>query len=317
MRALRIEHGRVLFDPRHPVPPPAEREVAVRVLTAGICATDLALARGYMGFQGVPGHEFVGVAEDGPLAGRRVVGEINAGCGRCTLCREGLARHCAERTVLGILGRGGAFAERLVLPAENLHEVPGELSTDEAVFIEPLAAAFEIAEQVELAAFDRALVVGDGRLGLLVAWALALHGLEVDLAGRHPERSDLLPDGVTHRGDLLAGSAGRERWSLAVEASGDPQVLPRVLARVRPRGTLVLKTTTEAPTTLDLAPLVVDEVRVIGSRCGPFGPALRALAEGRVRVAPMIEARYPLEDGPDAFERAGRHGTLKVLIDVN
>ena len=327
MRALHIDDGRVHFTGTWAAPavPPGrggnpdaareEPEVVVRVLQAGICATDLALARGYMDFAGVPGHEFVGRAEDGPLAGRRVVGEINAACGTCPACRGGTGRHCPNRTVLGILGRDGAFAERLALPAANLHEVPDGVSDDQAVFVEPLAAAFAIGEQVDLARHRRVLVVGDGRLGLLVAQVLARAGLEVDLAGRHPERVAILPAGISHLGDFLAQGRPGERWELVVEASGDPDVLPRLLPHVAPRGTLVLKTTAERPTTLDLAPLVVDEVRLVGSRCGPFAPALAALADGSVRVESMIEARYPLEEGVRAFEHAGRRGTLKVLID--
>jgi threonine dehydrogenase-like Zn-dependent dehydrogenase len=241
-----------------------------------------------------------------------VVGGINAGCGRCARCAEGLERHCADRTVLGILGRPGAFAERLALPARNLHPVPDGLATEHAVFVEPLAAAFEIAEQLDLRPGARALVVGDGRLGLLSAQVLRLRGLAVELAGRHPERGAWFD--LAHRGPLRPGDL--ERWPLVVDATGDPRALQDVLARVEPRGTLVLKTTSELSASIDLAPLVVDEVRLQGSRCGPFAPALAALARGEVGVEPLLAARVPLADGARAFELASRPATLKVVIDV-
>lgn len=315
MRGLVIEGGSVRFATDLPEPEPTPGESRVRVIRTGVCATDLALARGYMGFRGVPGHEFVGVALDGPHAGRRVVGEINAACGRCEACVRGDGRHCPTRSVLGILARPGAFAELLRLPDANLHAVPDDLPTDRAVFAEPLAAAFEIDEQLELAALSRGLVLGDGRLGLLCAQVLAQAGLRVDLAGRHPERGSWLPEGIRHVGTLPA--EGGARYPLVVEATGDPQVFQQALGRVEPRGTLVLKTTSEAPAPLDLAPLVVDEIRVVGSRCGPFTPALAALESGAVRVDPMVHARYPLEEGARAFEHAGRAGTLKVLVDID
>jgi threonine dehydrogenase-like Zn-dependent dehydrogenase len=287
----------------------------VRVTRAGVCATDLSLARGYMGFEGVPGHEFVGVALDGPLAGQRVVGEINAGCGRCRSCASGLERHCPQRTVLGILGRSGAFAEELALPARNLHPVPEEVSDDVAVFAEPLAAAFEIPAEIGLVKGAPALVLGDGRLGLLCAQVLALEGLEVLVHGRHPERAAFLPAGCRHGGP--PPEEPERRFDLVVEATGDPAMLQRALLFTRPRGMLVLKTTSERPAPLDLAPLVVDEIILVGSRCGPFAPALEALRTGRVEVAPLIHARFPLAEGARAFQRAAEPGTLKVLIDVD
>ena len=312
MRGITIQNGAVRFDPALPDALPADGEVRVRLRLAGVCATDLALARGYMGFRGVPGHEFVGEALDGPLAGRRVVGEINAACGRCETCAGGLDRHCPKRDVLGILGRPGAFAEELVLPARNLLAVPDQVPDEAAVFAEPLAAAFEIAEQVDLTRFDRGLVVGDGRLGLLCAQVLALRGVETTLAGRHVQRGEWLPSGVRHVGGLEAVD---ERFGLVVEATGKSSVLQQALARTAPRGTLVLKTTTEGATPIDLAPLVVDEITLLGSRCGRFAPALEALAAGEIVTEPMIHARYPLERASEAFEHAGRSGTLKVLLD--
>lgn len=322
MRALVIADGRATVRDEVALPVAAAGEVRVAVRAAGICATDLALRRGYMRFAGVPGHEFVGVALDGPLAGQRVVGEINAGCGRCERCRTGLARHCAARSVLGLLGRSGAFAEQLVLPAANLHPLPPEVSDDAALFTEPLAAAFAIAEQVDLTAVPDALVVGDGKLGLLCAHALALHGVAVLVAGRHPERAALLPAGALHLGEPLQDAttpfafAAHQRFPLVVEASGRADAVARAIGRVAPRGTLILKTTTEAPTTLPLAALVVDEITLRGSRCGDFAPALAALAEGFLDPRPLIVARYPLAQADRALDHAARPGTLKVVIDV-
>ncbi|MCE9595000.1 MAG: alcohol dehydrogenase catalytic domain-containing protein [Planctomycetes bacterium] len=297
-----------------PAPTAVVGEVRVRVTHVGLCSTDLALARGYMDFRGVPGHEFVGVALECALAGRRVVGEINAACGHCAACVAGGDRHCAERTVLGILGRPGALAEVLSLPERNLREVPANVSDASAVFTEPLAAAFAIGESVALVPGERALVLGDGKLGLLCAHVLARAGLAVTLAGRHPERNGLTGLRVDHVGPLERAGRG---YDLAVDASGDPDALPALLARVRPRGTIVLKTTSERPTTLDLAPLVVDEIRLVGSRCGRFEPALEALASGSLAVEPLIVARYPFARVEEAFDHAARPGTLKVVVELD
>ena len=319
MRGLFLQDGRASLRDDLPPPAPQPGECRVAVLVAGVCATDLALARGYMGFAGVPGHEFVGRALDGPLAGRRVVGEINAGCQQCAECEGGDSRHCARRTVLGILGRPGAFAEQLSLPARNLLAVPDDLGSDAAVLAEPLAAALQITEQVHVAPGARVLVAGDGKLGLLCAHVLALRGGRVTVAGRHPERAALLPPSARHATGLLedAAAANAEpHFDLAVEATGDPAVLPRVLRLVTPRGTIVLKTTSELPVTLDLAGLVVNEQVLAGSRCGRLGPALALLARGVLPIERLIHARYPLAEAPAALEHAGRPGVLKVLIDV-
>ena len=287
----------------------------MRVSLAGVCATDLALARGYMGFAGVPGHEFVGVALEGPLSGQRVVGEINAGCGACARCAASDPRHCEARSVLGILGRPGAFAEELTLPASCLLAVPDSVSDRQAVFCEPLAAALAVGEALGSPAGARTLVVGDGRLGLLCAWALQRLGAEVTVAGRHPERQRLLPDGVELVQGLCEpqGPAGSRSFDVVVEASGSPGVLPKALSQLRARGTLVLKTTAEEPVTLDLAPLVVDEQRVIGSRCGRFAPALEWLASNPPPLEAMIDEVLAL--GAGALARAAQPGTLKVLLD--
>ncbi len=316
MRGLFLERGTLRRRDDLPSPVAVPGEVRVRVLRAGICATDLALARGYMGFIGVPGHEFVGVALDGEFAGQRVVGEINAGCGTCEPCQADDPRHCERRSVLGIVQRSGAFAEELSLPARNLLPVPDAVSTDAATFTEPLAAALQIGAQIDLAGCPRALIVGDGKLGILCAHALALAGVAVTVAGRHPERASLLP-GATHVTKWLDDDAPpRATFPLVVEASGNPLSLARALAYVAPRGTLVLKTTTEKPVTFDAAAIVVHELTVLGSRCGRFAPALAALASGRVPVEKLIAARYPLADGEQAFVRAAQRGTLKVLLDI-
>ncbi|MCY2956631.1 MAG: alcohol dehydrogenase catalytic domain-containing protein [Planctomycetota bacterium] len=319
MRGLLLASGTMSLCDDLPLPTARKGWSRVRVLQAGICATDQALDRGYMDFCGVPGHEFVGIALDGPLAGKRVTGEINAGCGTCELCRNHDSRHCKHRTVLGILQHSGAFAEQLSLPNENLVHVPDSVSDSAATFVEPLAAALHIADDVDLARHKRALVAGDGKLGLLCAHALALHGCNVTIAGRHPERLPLLPRGATLVSGWLEASAPKDvlPFDLAVDATGNSDVLPRLLALVRPRGTIVIKTTTERPTSICWSSLVVNEQRLIGSRCGRFAPAIAALANGSVPVERWIAARYPLAQALQAFQHAGTKGTLKVLLQIS
>jgi len=318
MRGLHLESGTFSYREDLPAQQSGQGETRVRVRLAGVCATDLALAAGYMDFRGVAGHEFVGVALDGPLAGQRVVGEINAGCGECADCLRGDPRHCAGRTVLGILGRSGAFAEELCLPTRNLLAVPDEVTDDAAVFAEPLAAALQIPAELDLDGVQRALVIGDGRLGLLCAQVLLDAGLDVDLAGHHPEHLQRFParprflPGVFEPG----APAPPEDWDLVVEATGKPSLLAGALAAVRPRGTIVLKTTGSEPADLDLAPLVIKEVRLVGSRCGRFLPAIDALRDGRIPAQALIDARYPLARGAEALAHAARPGVLKILIEI-
>jgi len=300
--------GARLRDDLQP-PPEGADEILVDVLCSGVCATDLALARGYMDFEGVPGHEFVGRARTGSLAGQRVVGEINAGCGTCALCRSGDPRHCETRTVLGILGRPGAFAKSLSLPAVNLHPVPEGVSDEAAVFTEPLAAACALVEALpDLDHGTPALVVGDGRLGLLCALVLQSAGAHVTVLGRHPERVERLPN------LRWASPEPGQQWPIVVEATGALDGPQRALDLVGAKGTLLLKTTLEAPSQLDLARLVVDEIRLVGSRCGRFEDALDLLARGAVDPTPLLDAELPLEKGPEALARAAQPGTLKVLI---
>lgn len=318
MRAL-IFDGRlsVRVEPR---PVPASGEALTRVLLAGICGTDLEITKGYGNFRGIPGHEFVGIVKKtnppgGALAGRRVVGEINLGCGICEFCRHGLAVHCPHRRVLGILGKEGVFADYLTLPLANLHPVPEEVADEEAVFTEPLAAAFEILEQLHLRPSAEVLVMGDGRLGLLVAQVLRLAGAAVTLLGCHPEKMAL----VGRRGiatltadELPAGAA----FETVVEATGSSAGLRQALGLVRPRGTLVLKSTVAGPAAFDPTPLVINEIRLLGSRCGPFRPALRALAARQVEVRPLISRIYSLDRALEAFAEAAAPGALKVLLDM-
>jgi len=315
MRALWLEDRRLRVRDDVPLPEPPPGEALVRVLCAGICNTDIELTRGYYPFSGIPGHEFVGVVAQGPapLVGRRVVGEINAVCGACGACVAGRRSHCERRTVLGIVNRHGAFAEYLTLPAENLHLVPDQVATDAAVFTEPLAAALEIQEQLSIDRDARVLVVGDGKLGQLVAQTLALTECELLVVGRHDAKLALLagrgiavgrPDGVAPG-----------RFDVAVECTGNPDGCAVAQRALRPRGTLVLKSTYAGALTLDAAAVVVNELTLVGSRCGPFAPALRLLAEGQVAVEPLIHARYPLRAAVEAFAHAQRGGVLKVLLE--
>ncbi|MCP5041920.1 MAG: alcohol dehydrogenase catalytic domain-containing protein [bacterium] len=315
MRALFFdgEHAE-LVD--HPEPDAAEGAI-VAVELAGVCATDLEITRGYMNYRGVLGHEFVGRVEAGPDSwiGRRVVGEINIACGSCPTCAEGLGRHCPTRSVVGILDHDGAFAQRIALPVENLHRVPDAVPDEAAVFTEPLAAAFEILEQVEVTSQQDCLVFGDGRLGQLIGQVLHSTGASVTSVGKHTQKLALLEArGIATR-ELADWEASPDQADIVVEASGSANSFARAVGATRPRGTLVLKTTAADHPPLDLAPLVIHEINVVGSRCGPFEPALEALANGTVDVQPLIAARFPLEQASQALDHAGRSGVLKVLID--
>lgn len=314
MRALVFEGGRAVVADR-PEPAPAAGEAVIRVRLAGICGTDLEIALGYMGFAGIPGHEFVGVVESSPdsaWVGRRVVGEINAACGRCDTCSQGLGRHCPHRTVLGILGRDGAFAERLSLPQANLREVPAGVPDEAAVFCEPLAAAWEILEQVRIPAGTRAAVLGAGRLGQLCARVLARAGSPPLVLGRSEAKLALarIAGLETARADEEIG----RNFDLVVEATGSPEGLDRALSIVRPRGTIVLKSTYHGAAPLTLAPVVIDEITIVGSRCGRFEPALEHLACDPALVAPLRTACFALEDAARAFALAAERASMKVLL---
>jgi threonine dehydrogenase-like Zn-dependent dehydrogenase len=300
-------------------PPPTRSpgEALIRVRMAGICNTDLEIVRGYMGFHGVLGHEFVGdvvEADDAAWLGARVNGEINLACGECEYCAQGLGRHCPTRSVLGILGKDGCFAEYVTLPVANLCRVPPDLSDESAVFTEPLAAAYEILEQVKVQSARRVLVVGDGKLGLLCALVLVGTGPEVSLVGKHPAKLAI----AAARGvKTFARADAPSGWfDIVVEATGSPDGFKYAIERTRPRGTLVLKSTFHGDTPLATAPLVIHEITVVGSRCGPFMPAHAALASGLVEPGPMVHATLPLRDALHALARAGEPGVLKVLLDM-
>lgn len=279
---------------------------------AGICNTDLELLRGYMQFRGVLGHEFVGTAIDGPFADRRVVGGINFSCGECATCRRGLSRHCPARCVLGILNADGVFAEEFVIPQNNLLLVPDQVEDRAAVFTEPLAAACEILEQLGTFSRGAALVLGDGKLGILVAQTLAADGFDVTLIGHHVERLVWLEARGLRLGSSIPDSG---KFALTIEATGSASGLENAMRATAPRGTLVLKSTIATRHEIDLAPLVIDEIRVIGSRCGPFEPALARLASGVVATEPMIDSVYELSKIEQAIDRAGRAGVMKVLVE--
>lgn len=304
MRGLWLAEGRVTYHDDLPDPEPGPEEALVEVSCAGICATDLLLLEGYANFEGIPGHEFVGRFE-----GQRVVAEINCPCGKCPQCEQGLGNHCSQRRVLGIRGRAGAFAERLTVPLENLHPVPANVSDEEAVFVEPLAAAIRIVEQLSPPPGTRALVLGDGRLGMLVAQVLE----GVTVTSRRPEKQAILTGlglpWVASDQDLEP-----DHFDLVVECTGVPAMLERALELVRPQGTVVLKSSWSQAAPVQMASLMVKEVHLQGSRCGPFLPALRALSTGAVQVKPLIDRSFSLSDGLEAFNRAGTPGVLKVLL---
>ncbi|ARV60959.1 alcohol dehydrogenase [Nostocales cyanobacterium HT-58-2] len=316
MKGLWLENNQLQLRTDIPIPEPPPGEALVRVLSAGICNTDLELKRGYYPYTGILGHEFVGVVEQGSehLVNKRVVGEINAVCGQCRFCRSGQPTHCENRTVLGIVNRNGAFAEYLCLPPENLHPVPDIIPTNVATFTEPLAAALEIQQQVELSSNNRVLVVGDGKLGILVAQTIALTGCDVLVVGRHRDKLAHLEARGIKTG--LSDAVTDRAFDISVECTGNSEGFAIARRALRPRGTLVLKSTYAGKLNLDASSLVVDEITLIGSRCGPFAPALELLAQGKVDVKPMIHASYPLVEGLAAFERAQTKGVLKVLLEI-
>ncbi|MDR3636872.1 MAG: alcohol dehydrogenase catalytic domain-containing protein [Isosphaeraceae bacterium] len=294
-----------------PEPCAGPDEVVLRVRRAGICDTDLQLARGYMGYRGVLGHEFVGETE----SGARVTAEINNFCQVCQVCLSGRSQHCPNRTVLGILGHDGAMAELVTVPRRNLHAIPDGIDDRQAVFIEPLAAAFRITEQVALGPDVRLAVLGDGKLGLLCAWVARLVGARVSLVGRHAEKLAAAGAGIaTYLADEAASLA--RSFDVVVDCTGSSTGLAAALSLVRPCGILVLKTTVAGAYEVNLAPIVIDEVQVIGSRCGPFPRAIDALARRDIDVRPLIGAEFDLDDAEDAFRAAAVRGARKILLHV-
>ena len=325
MRGLYLEDGELRLRTDIASPEPGPDEVLIGVDRAGICGTDLEMVRGYKGgFCGVLGHEFVGRVEwasDPAQVGRRVTASINVGCNQCAVCRRDGPEHCARRTVIGILGRDGVFADQVVIPAFNLHRIPDNVPDEHAVFAEPLAAALRIREQVAVRPDQRAAVVGPGRLGMLAARVLSLGGTRVTVIGRRSESLALAGTWRLHSD--LTGAAGKSSFDLVVEATGDPAGFAEAIRLVRPRGTLVLKSTYAAATRpdagrpsrpFDLTEIVVAEIRVVGSRCGPFAPALRLLEDRVIDLDALIDGEYPLSEGLAAFNHAARPGIRKILL---
>ncbi|MCP4698798.1 MAG: alcohol dehydrogenase catalytic domain-containing protein [Gammaproteobacteria bacterium] len=316
MNALWLENNTLACRDDIPAPKPLPGEALVRVKLAGICATDLALVKGYYPFTGILGHEFTGeiaLAPDAPeRTGERVAGEINVVCGECESCRAGRSSHCERRTVLGIKSRNGAFAEYLCLPLQNLLPVPAGIADEAAVFTEPLAAALQIQEQISIRPSDRVLIVGAGRLGQLLAQTLTLSGCDLQVVARHEKQRELL---AAHGIKWLNEHATPARaFDLAVEASGSPGGFALARHAVRPRGTIVLKSTYNGMIQADFSSIAVDEIRIIGSRCGPFAPALRLLERHLLNLSSLIDSRFFLDNALTAFERAAQPGVLKVLI---
>jgi threonine dehydrogenase-like Zn-dependent dehydrogenase len=318
MRALTFDN-KLTYQSRWPDPADTEGDTLVRVKQAGVCSTDLEICRGYMGFSGVLGHEFVGevvASPDKQLVGQRVVGEINIVCGRCDLCLSGLSNHCRNRSVLGIQNHPGAFAEYLRLPAVNLHVLPAGVDDDQAVFVEPLAAAFQVLKQIKLDGRKWVTVLGDGRLGLLVAQVLRNAGCPVRVVGKHPQKLALC-EKWSIRSRLLADIVPRHDQDVVVDCTGSAAGFETAMAMVRPRGTIVLKSTVAAGKPLNLAPLVIDEITVVGSRCGPFREAIRVLSEKSVDVISLMTRRMKLEQGVEALQHAARPGVLKVILTLD
>jgi alcohol dehydrogenase len=313
MQALHFDQS-LRFDRDQPEPSLQPGEVIVRVSKAGICNTDLEIARGYMGFTGVPGHEFVGVVEGGEWDGTRVAAEINVACGACEMCLKGYPSQCLNRTTLGIDRHDGAFAERLAVPVKNLHPIPDEVTDDQAVFVEPLAAALQTLVQTHIRPTDRVILLGAGKLGLLVAQVVSLIGGPLTVIARHPRPHDLLSRwGIdsAEPGGLPARSA-----DIVIDCTGTADGFSDALGLVRPRGTIHLKSTYHGLPQADLTRVVVDEVQVVSSRCGPFDAAINLLRRKLIDVDSLIEARYPLGSGLEAFEKASQKGMLKVILDI-
>ncbi|MBS4760571.1 MAG: alcohol dehydrogenase catalytic domain-containing protein [Clostridium sp.] len=318
MKAVIFDNG-LKLDKNYPMPEPKKGEALIKVDTIGICNTDYEITKGYMGYKGILGHEFTGVVEKAAnknLIGKRVVGEINCGCGECDWCAQGLERHCFNRSTLGIWQREGCFAEYVCLPEKNLLEIPDNVTDNEAVFVEPLAAALEILEQVHIPPYKKVIVLGDGKLGLIIALALNSAGLDITLVGKHEEKLDIAKaQGV--KTQLLNELKIEKSYDFVVEATGSISGFETSLALTKPRGTLILKSTIAASKEFNLAPIVIDEITVIGSRCGQFAPAMRLLESKRIDVNPLISDVYNIDDSIKAFERNTEKSSVKVLVKAN
>ncbi|MBN1451559.1 MAG: alcohol dehydrogenase catalytic domain-containing protein [Anaerolineales bacterium] len=314
MQALWLENQQL--DLREVPEPIRAGEALIRIRKAGVCSTDLELVKGYYPFTGIIGHEFVGDVvrcDDPAWVGQRVVGEINVTCGNCEQCLSGRSTHCENRTVLGIAKRDGTFAEYTTLPIANLHRVPASVPDEMAVFTEPLAAALEIQQQVHIQPTDRVLVIGAGRLGQLIAQTLALTGCNLRVVARHSHQQNILIErGIKL---ILEEDVQPWRWDIVVEATGSPSGFTLARQAIRPRGTLVMKSTYKGEMSVNFSSIVVDEVNIIGSRCGPFGPALRLMEMGKVDPSVLITAEFKPGEALRAFERAAQPGVLKVLVE--
>jgi threonine dehydrogenase-like Zn-dependent dehydrogenase len=325
MKAIFIEKSGEISFLNLPEPKPIKGEALIKMNLAGICRTDLELTKGYMQFEGIPGHEFVGEVvsinsgksrQDKVLIGKRVVGEINCGCGKCSRCVSGLERHCPKRSTLGISDRPGALAEYLTLPISNLHIVPENVDDQEAVFTEPLAAALEIFEQTIIRPQDRVIIIGDGKLGLLLARVFQIHGCDVHVVG-HSERKLSIATSWGLAASLASTLTADPAYDVVVESSGSPEGFRLALNALKPRGKLVLKSTYAGNASIDLSSLVIDEITVVGSRCGLFAPALRFLRNKLIRTDDLISAVFPFDKTLDAIEYAKQPHVLKVLLDFN
>lgn len=319
MRAVVFDNG-LKLDKNYAKPSPRKGEALIKVNTIGICNTDYEITKGYMGYKGVLGHEFTGVveeinADDKSLLNKRVVGEINCGCGECEWCNQGLERHCPNRSTLGIWQREGCFAEYVCLPVKNLLEIPENVSDEEAVFTEPLAAALEILEQIHIPPYKKIAVLGDGKLGLMIALALNAAGLDLILIGKHENKLEIAKkQGVKTK--LLSDVEVKKEYDFVVEATGSISGFETSLALTKPRGTLILKSTIAASKEFNFAPVVVDEITIVGSRCGQFAPALRLLESGRIDVKPLISDIFEFDESIAAFERNKEKSSIKVIVKV-
>lgn len=317
MKALVFENE-LKFDNNYQAPTPKKGEALVRLTTAGICNTDLEITKGYMGFKGIPGHEFIGIVEeingdDKTFIGKRVAGEINCGCGKCSYCYQGLQRHCMNREVIGIFNKDGCFAQYITVPVENLVEVPASLIDDEAVFVEPVAAACEILEQVHIKPDDKIAVLGDGKLGLIISLVLSTTQADLTLVGKHSNKLEIASkQGLKTM--LLQDVTSSKSFDIVVDATGSVNGFETALNLVKPRGVVVLKSTVAADKPLNLAPVVIDEITIVGSRCGQFEPALRLLAKKQFDLKPLITASYKFDDAIEAFNLNAQKDTLKVLL---
>ena len=318
MKAVVFDNG-LKLDNNYPMPQPKDGEALIKVNTIGICNTDYEITKGYMGYKGILGHEFTGVVEkafDKSLIGKRVVGEINCGCGNCEWCAQGLERHCFNRSTLGIWKREGCFAEYVALPEKNLLVIPDNVTDNEAVFVEPLAAALEILEQIHIPPYKKVIVLGDGKLGIITALALNACDLDVTLVGKHEEKLSLAKaQGVKTK--LLNDLKIEKKYDFVVEATGSITGFETSLALTKPRGVLVLKSTIAASKEINLAPVVIDEITILGSRCGQFAPAMRMLESKRIDVNPLISDIFPIDKSIEAFERNKEKSSVKVLVKVD